>query len=558
MVFASRTMAPTYEPPAYETTVRARKRAAETSWRDVDAWAVDGRATRGTVGTTTTTTTTTDRRFPPREDLNAIVRVRAIDGWDEGTPWLMDVDAVSCAANESMRRVRVGESERQRTLHALAGEELEREMASAERARTGGCAMTSGCRLPARRIMHVVGPRYAEKYATAAENALCHCYVALLSKCVEECKARTMACTSPCLENKKYPTDKAAMVAARTIRRFLERWQSKFDAIVLCVEEEALEPYLEAFTVYFPRNDAESAYSEAILKGQPEFNEYGEPILAERRLRIDARPGRLSSASDFNKTTGVKLDDECDDAVVPAVSSVFMSMNVDPETRRMREKIIREDETDWWADEGTPKDDSLTCADTRAIEDEQTRRENLLKRAESDDVSDVSDMKAIYLEDRRDYIGRRVVVAVAAYLERLIKAGEEERLLVHVTKELKGVTTNARGYVIVYHHAGGAYGAPPSLDFIRKLYIALGPQHRDTLKCVFVVHPTSILKAAIWAMDMLQMESRLFNKVEYVDTVCDLRDYVRLEGVNEALQVPEHVEEYERDCVLQKSKSMWL
>ena len=95
------------------------------------------------------------------------------------------------------------------------------------------------------------------------------------------------------------------------------------------------------------------------------------------------------------------------------------------------------------------------------------------------------------------------------------------------------------------------------MDFIRKLHVALGPQHRDTLKTVFVVHATAILKAAIWTMDMLQLESRLCNKVEYVETVCDLRDYVRLEGINEKLEIPAHVEEYERDLARNAQTSFW-
>jgi len=501
-------------------------------------------------------------RFPVREDLNGLIRVHGIGTSDASSAWLMDVDVVSCAASESMRRTGAGETRLERSLHALAGEKLAVEMTLAEKVRTGGCVMTSACRLPARRIAHCVGPRYAEKYETAAELALCHCFVSLLTKVVEECKARTVACTSACAERKGYPLGKAAMVEMRTIRRFLEKWSSKLDAVVVCCEEEKMQHYIEALSVFFPRNAAESAHSERVLRNAPEYNEYGEAILSERRLRIDATPGRLSSASDFNKTMGVKLDDDDDnddDAVVPAVSSVFMSMSIDPETRRVREQIIKEETiVEWWPDDTLPKlDDGLTCRDDRSIEDEQTRRKNLLRRAESVDVSDVSDAKAIYLEQHRDYLGRRVVVVVAAFLERLIKAGEEERLLAHVAKELRGVTTNPRGYVIVYYHAGGAYGAPPSLDFIRKLHIALGPQHKDTLKCVFVVHPTAILKAAIWAMDLLQMESRLFNKVDYVDTVCDLREYVRLEGLNNVLSVPEHVEEYEREQVISGASMIW-
>ena len=557
-----------YDAPAYDRGTTARKLNPRTRWRELTTWGADAER-EGAVTTMDVAEASTPKstvKFPVREDLNALVRAFECGEEDSSSPWLLDVEVVTCAARESMKAI-VGTREPAwagAALRALAGDELEREMARAERARTGDCAMTSGCRLPARRIAHCVGPRYAEKYATAAENALCHCYVNALSKCVDECKARTIACTPACAESKGYPSDRAAMVTVRTIRRFLERWSDKLDCVVVCAPSAAAREYARALSVYFPRNDDESAASERVLRDVPDCNEYGEMILDERRMRIEARPGRAASASDFfNTTAGVKLDDDDrggDDASIdPAVSSVFMSMNIDPEARRQRERLRREEEGDgaWWAVDGTDARDAaappLTVEDTREIEDEHARRASLLRRADSMDVSDVGDARAIYLEKHRDYIGRRVVVVVAAYVERLLKAGEEQRLLAHVAKEFRGVTDNPRGYIMVYHHAGGAYGTSPSVDFLRKLRVALGPSRTDTLKCVYVVHPTSALRAAIWAMDAFRVESSFCGKVEYVDTVCDLREYVRLEGTKETLEVPGHVEEYERELALRPS-----
>ena len=557
-----------YDAPSYDKGMALGKHEPRARWRELPTWGED--ATRGGGGMSgvekTSPTPSGAVKFAVREDLNALVRVFECGEADHESPWLLDVEVVTCAANESMKMV-TGAREPAwagAALRARAGDELEREMARAERARTGECAMTSGCRLPARRIAHCVGPRYAEKYETAAENALCHCYVNALSKCVDECKARTIACVPVCAESKGYPSDRAAMVTVRTIRRFLERWSGKFDCVAVCAPKAAAKDYARALSVYFPRNDEESVASERALRDVPDCNEYGELILDERRMRIEAGPGRAASASDlFNKTAGVTLDDDDDDrggddaSVAPAVSSVFMSMNIDPESRRQRERLRREEEGDggaWWALDGADaRDDAtpLTVEDTREIEDEHARRASLLRRAESMDVSDVGDARAIYLEKHRDYIGRRVIVVVAAYVERLLKAGEEQRLLAHVAKEFRGVTNNPRGYVMVYHHAGGAYGAPPSVDFLRKLRVALGPSRTDTLKRVYVVHPTSALRAAIWAMDAFRVESSFCGKVEYVDTVCDLREYVRLEGTKETLEVPGHVEEYERELALQ-------
>lgn len=42
--------------------------------------------------------------------------------------------------------------------------------------RTGGVRVTQGHNLPARFIIHTVGPKYNAKYQTAAENSLHMCY----------------------------------------------------------------------------------------------------------------------------------------------------------------------------------------------------------------------------------------------------------------------------------------------------------------------------------------------------------------------------------------------
>jgi O-acetyl-ADP-ribose deacetylase (regulator of RNase III) len=52
--------------------------------------------------------------------------------------------------------------------------------------RTGLAKVTSAYDLPARRVIHTVGPRYAVKYHTAAENALSHCYRSCLELLIEQ------------------------------------------------------------------------------------------------------------------------------------------------------------------------------------------------------------------------------------------------------------------------------------------------------------------------------------------------------------------------------------
>ena len=84
----------------------------------------------------------------------------------------LDVDAVVNSSNESLTD-RTGISGRVLT---AGGPDLAVECAAVEGCRTGESVTTRGCNLIAKHIIHTVGPRYNEKYRTAAENALHGCY----------------------------------------------------------------------------------------------------------------------------------------------------------------------------------------------------------------------------------------------------------------------------------------------------------------------------------------------------------------------------------------------
>ena len=44
-------------------------------------------------------------KFPVREDLNALVRAFECGEEDSSSPWLLDVEVVTCAARESMKAI---------------------------------------------------------------------------------------------------------------------------------------------------------------------------------------------------------------------------------------------------------------------------------------------------------------------------------------------------------------------------------------------------------------------------------------------------------------------
>lgn len=125
----------------------------------------------------------------------------------------IDVDAVVNAANSAMR----GGGGVDGAIHAAAGPELLRECAQRfpDGLPTGAAGWTHGFELPARFVIHVVGPN---RHAGETDpELLASCYREAL-RVADEISARTLA--SPLVGAGVYgwDTDEAATVAVQTIR----------------------------------------------------------------------------------------------------------------------------------------------------------------------------------------------------------------------------------------------------------------------------------------------------------------------------------------------------
>ncbi|KAH9320907.1 hypothetical protein KI387_015546 [Taxus chinensis] len=161
-------------------------------------------------------------RFPVDPDINLKVYL-----W-RGHPWNLEVDAVVNSTNENLDEMHSGPG-----LHEAAGPGLAEECATLGGCRTGLAKVTNAYDLPARRVIHTVGPKYAVKYHTAAENALSHCYRSCLELLIEHgLQSIAMGCIYT--EAKNYPREPAAHVAIRTVRRFLEKHKDRITAVVFC------------------------------------------------------------------------------------------------------------------------------------------------------------------------------------------------------------------------------------------------------------------------------------------------------------------------------------
>jgi O-acetyl-ADP-ribose deacetylase (regulator of RNase III) len=153
----------------------------------------------------------------------------------------LEVDAVVNAANSTL----LGGGGVDGMIHWAAGSRLLEECRALGWCPTGEARMTKGYDLPARHIIHTVGP----VYALDRENAprlLASCYRNSLALAVEN-GLRTLAFPSISTGSYGYPVREACRIALGTTITFLERHES-LDKVVFvlysCVDYQA---YMECF-----------------------------------------------------------------------------------------------------------------------------------------------------------------------------------------------------------------------------------------------------------------------------------------------------------------------
>jgi len=217
-------------------------------------------------------------RFPVDQEINSRIYL-----W-RGHPWNLEVDAVVNSTNESL-----DEAHSSPGLHAAAGTGLAEECATLGGCRTGMAKMTNAYDLPARKVIHTVGPKYAVKYHTAAENALSHCYRSCLELLIENgLESIAMGCIYT--EAKNYPREPAAHVAIRTVRRFLEKQKGYVAGVVFCTTSSSdTEIYKRLLPLYFPRDKQEEEIAISKLPADV-GDENGETVIDERKIRIRPLP----------------------------------------------------------------------------------------------------------------------------------------------------------------------------------------------------------------------------------------------------------------------------
>lgn len=149
----------------------------------------------------------------------------------------LEVDAIVNAANKSL----LGGGGVDGAIHRAAGKELKEEARKLGGCETGDAKITKGYKLPAKYVIHAVGPVWNGGDKGEPEK-LASCYRKSLELAVEN-KLKTIAFPNISTGVYGFPKDKAAQIALNEVQKFLKENDS-VEQVIFCVFDD------ENFRIY--------------------------------------------------------------------------------------------------------------------------------------------------------------------------------------------------------------------------------------------------------------------------------------------------------------------
>ncbi len=181
----------------------------------------------------------------------------------EGDITKQNVDAIVNAANTTL----LGGGGVDGAIHRAAGPELLNECRKLGGCATGQAKITRGYKLPAKWVIHTVGPVWRD--GTRGEDGLlASCYRSCFAL-VEQHDIRTIAFPSISTGAYGFPIERAARIAVRETGNFLERNQGVQRIVLVCFGKAAFDVHLNAVEeVFSQRSDDRSRGTGSFSRNQ--------------------------------------------------------------------------------------------------------------------------------------------------------------------------------------------------------------------------------------------------------------------------------------------------
>ncbi len=149
----------------------------------------------------------------------------------------LKVDAIVNAANSSL----LGGGGVDGAIHLTAGPKLLEECRKLNGCKTGEAKITKGYNLPANFVIHTVGPvwnggNYNE------DELLTNCYLNSLKLAVEN-KIKSIAFPAISTGVYGFPLERAAQIAIKTVKRFIQSDKSIQKIIFVCFDDRTYQTY---------------------------------------------------------------------------------------------------------------------------------------------------------------------------------------------------------------------------------------------------------------------------------------------------------------------------
>lgn len=109
---------------------------------------------------------------------------------------------------------------------------------------TGQAMLTKGYNLPAKYVIHTVGPIVGYRLTEQLRQDLRHCYESVLKCCLDN-GIRSVAFCCISTGEFHFPNEEAAKIAVETVTSVLHEFESKFDRIIFNVFKDLDKQYYE-------------------------------------------------------------------------------------------------------------------------------------------------------------------------------------------------------------------------------------------------------------------------------------------------------------------------